>query len=75
MRVWERGCGETWACGTGACASVVAAVLNGHAEFDTDVLVHLNGGDLTIRWPSLTEPVMMRGPAETVFRGEVRIDA
>jgi diaminopimelate epimerase len=75
MRVWERGCGETWACGTGACASLVAAVLNGHCQLDTDVLLHLNGGDLIIRWPSRDEAVLMTGPAETVFRGEVPVDA
>ena len=48
MRVWERGSGETWACGTGACAVAVAAVLNGFADMGKDILVHLRGGDLTI---------------------------
>jgi diaminopimelate epimerase len=52
MRVWERGCGETWACGTGACASVVAAVLNGHCVYGAEVTVVLNGGELQITWPA-----------------------
>jgi diaminopimelate epimerase len=73
MRVWERGCGETWACGTGACASVVAAVLSGHARFGTDITVALNGGDLTINWPAADKPVLMTGPATTVYRGQVAL--
>jgi diaminopimelate epimerase len=73
MRVWERGCGETWACGTGACASVVAAVLSGYARHGTDVTVALNGGDLTINWPAADRPVLMTGPATTVFRGQVAL--
>lgn len=71
MRVWERGCGETQACGTGACASVVAAVLNGHCQYGTEVTVRLNGGDLRITWPSEDQSVLMTGPAETAFRGEL----
>lgn len=71
MRVWERGCGETWACGTGACASVVAAVLNGHSEHGAEVEVVLNGGELRIVWPAPDAEVLMTGPAETVFRGEI----
>lgn len=71
MRVWERGSGETWACGTGACASVVAAVLNGFCQKDADVVVHLLGGDLVIRYTD--ETVLMTGPAELVFTGEVDI--
>jgi len=69
MRVWERGCGETWACGTGACATVVAAVLEGRASYGEDVTVHLNGGDLTIQWPAPDATVLMTGPAEIAFTG------
>lgn len=70
MRVWERGCGETLACGTGATASTVAAILNGHT-FDT-VMVHLLGGDLTIEWRN-HEDLYMTGSAQTVFTGEYDI--
>ena len=69
MRVWERGSGETWACGTGACASVVAACLNGYCKKGEDVTVHLRGGDLVVRYTD--ETVMMEGPAATVFEGTV----
>lgn len=69
MRVWERGSGETWACGTGACATAVAAVLNGHCKMDTDITIHLRGGDLVIRYTGQT--VLMTGPATTVFEGEI----
>ena len=72
MRVWERGSGETWACGTGACATVVAACLNGYCRKGEDITVHLRGGDLVIRYSDAT--VMMTGPAATVFEGEVCID-
>ena len=68
MRVWERGSGETMACGTGACATAVAAILNGYAE--RDVTVHLLGGDLEIRWDETDNCVYMTGPAATVFTGE-----
>ena len=68
MRVWERGSGETMACGTGACATAVAAILNGYAE--RDVTVHLLGGDLEIRWDETDNCVYMTGPASTVFTGE-----
>ncbi len=71
MRVWERGSGETWACGTGTCASVVAACLNGYAEKDTDVRVKLRGGELVIRYTD--ETVFMTGPATEAFRGTVEI--
>lgn len=71
MRVWERGSGETWACGTGACAAAVAAVENGYAFKDTDILVHLKGGDLTIKYTD--ETVWMTGEAITVFEGYVEI--
>jgi diaminopimelate epimerase len=71
MRVWERGCGETWACGTGACASAVAAVLNGHARHGVDITLALNGGELVINWPGPDRAVLMTGPATTVYRGSV----
>ncbi len=67
MRVWERGSGETQACGTGACAAAVAAVLNGLTE--RTVLCHLPGGDLTLEWAESGE-VYMTGPATEVFSGE-----
>lgn len=67
MRVWERGAGPTLACGTGTCASVVAAVLNG--KTGRKVLVHLDGGDLTIEWGE-DNHVYKTGPAIEVFRGE-----
>lgn len=71
MRVWERGSGETWACGTGACATAVAACLNGYCRKGEDITVHLRGGDLVIRYTD--ETVIMTGPATTVFEGEVEI--
>jgi len=70
MRVWERGAGETLACGTGACAAAVAAVMNGLSRKDSDIKVVLKGGELTIRWDSATDEVFMTGPAETVCDGE-----
>ena len=70
MRVWERGSGETWACGTGACAVTVACALTGRTG--RRVLVHLRGGDLTIFWDEQTNEVEMTGPAEFVFDGEVK---
>lgn len=69
MRVWERGAGETLACGTGACASVMAAVLNGFT--DDRVLVHLAGGDLRIEYHRENKHLFMTGPAVTVFEGEI----
>lgn len=69
MRVWERGAGETWACGTGACAVAVACIWNGETE-DT-VLVKLRGGDLKIHWDREKNTVFMTGPATTVFEGEL----
>ncbi len=69
MRVWERGAGETLACGTGACASAVAAVLNGYTS--RKVKVHLLGGDLSIEWNEKDNHVYMTGPATTVFDGEI----
>ena len=70
MRVWERGSGETHACGTGACASAVAAVLNGFCPRDEEILIHLRGGDLAITYKS-DETVIMRGPAEFICEGKV----
>ena len=72
MRVWERGSGETWACGTGACASVVAACENGYCNKDEDVTVKLIGGELTVRYTSDGE-VYLTGNAVNVFDGEVII--
>lgn len=71
MRVWERGSGETLACGTGACASVVAAVLNG--KTDREVTVSLRGGELKIEWKKEDGHIYMTGPAETVFEGTVAV--
>ncbi|MDO5417841.1 MAG: diaminopimelate epimerase [Lachnospiraceae bacterium] len=71
MRVWERGSGETWACGTGATASAVAAILMGYTE--NEVVVSLKGGDLTIEWNRETGHVFMTGPAAEVFEGEITI--
>ena len=68
MRVWERGSGETLACGTGACAVAVACVLNGLTE--DEVTVKLLGGDLQIKWDREKNTVYMTGPAEVVFDGE-----
>ncbi len=72
MRVWERGSGETWACGTGACAAAVAAVLNGYCQYDQDITVHLKGGTVIIRCQS-DGTVTMTGDAKTVFKGTVEL--
>jgi diaminopimelate epimerase len=71
MRVWERGSAETWACGTGTCATVMACILN--KKTDNKVLVHLRGGDLTIEYIPKTNHVFMTGPATEVFSGEIDI--
>jgi diaminopimelate epimerase len=71
LRVWERGVGETQACGTGACASVVAAVLNGYSEHGQDVTVQLNGGQLVVNWPARDRSVRMTGPVVFVYKGEI----
>ena len=68
MRTWERGSGITQACGTGACAVVVAGVLE--RKLDRNVLVHLPGGDLSIEWSDTDQHVYMTGPATEVFSGE-----
>jgi diaminopimelate epimerase len=70
MRVWERGSGETFACGTGTCAAVVAAVLNKICPLGEEVLVHLKGGDLRITYKE-DGTVMMTGPATYVFEGTI----
>jgi len=70
FRVWERGVGETLACGTGACAALVAAVLN--KKTDREATIHLPGGDLYIQWAD-DGNIYMTGPAELVFRGEMEI--
>lgn len=71
MRVWERGSGETLACGTGSCATAVASILNGLT--DNLVTIHLLGGDLIIEWDQAENTVYMTGPAAFVFDGEINI--
>ena len=71
MRVWERGSGETLACGTGACAVAVASILNGHVDGEKPVTVKLLGGDLEIFWDRQENLVYMTGSATTVFDGEI----
>ena len=71
MRVWERGSGETWACGTGACAAVVAAVENGYCEKGDLVTVELKGGSLVISYTD--DGVSMTGNAVKVFEGEIEV--
>ncbi|MDE6956811.1 MAG: diaminopimelate epimerase [Lachnospiraceae bacterium] len=71
MRVWERGSGETLACGTGACAVAVASILNGLAK--REVTVRLLGGELKIEWDEKTNHVFMTGPAAVVFDGEIAL--
>lgn len=73
MRVWERGSGETWACGTGTCAAVVAACENGFCPKGQDVLVHLRGGDLIINYTD--ETVYMTGSATSVFSGTIDVSS
>ena len=69
MRVWERGTGETLACGTGCCATAVACILNGFTE--DEITVHVLGGKIKILWDRESNLVYMTGPAETVFEGEI----
>jgi diaminopimelate epimerase len=70
MRVWERGAGETLACGTGACAVTVAGALSGRTE--RKLTLHLKGGDLSVEW-SADNRVRMTGPAEEVYHGTITI--
>jgi diaminopimelate epimerase len=72
LRVYERGAGETLACGTGACAAVVAGIRRGLLA--SPVRVATRGGELTIAWAGADNPVLMTGPAETVFEGEIEIE-
>jgi diaminopimelate epimerase len=71
LRVFERGSGETLACGTGACAAAVAGIQRGWLQ--SPVQVALPGGELTIEWAGDAQPVLMTGPATTVFRGQIRL--
>ncbi|HEX8010495.1 MAG TPA: diaminopimelate epimerase [Casimicrobiaceae bacterium] len=71
LRVWERGAGETLSCGSGACAAAVAGIRRG--LLDSPVTVETRGGTLTVAWVGADAPVMMTGPAETVFEGEWRV--
>ena len=71
MRVWERGTGETLACGTGTCATAVACILNGKTE--DEVTVKLLGGELIIRWDRNANIIYMTGPAKVVFDGEIEV--
>lgn len=72
MRVWERGSGETLACGTGACAVAVAACINGICERGSEINVHLRGGILNVKWGN--DSVWMTGAAELVYTGEIEIN-
>ncbi len=71
MKVWERGAGRTLACGTGACAALVAASLTGRAQ--DSAIIHLDGGDLYIHWDKETNHIFKTGPATLVFEGRIRI--
>ena len=71
LRVWERGAGETLACGTGACAVTVASILNDKVDGSKPVTVQLLGGDLNISWERDENLIYMTGPATTVFDGEI----
>jgi carbamoyl-phosphate synthase large subunit len=71
MRVWERGSGETLACGTGACAAAVAAVLNGHCHKGENITVKQKGGDLMVKYTD--DAVYMTGKVQKVFEGVVEI--
>ena len=68
MRVWERGTGETLACGTGCCATAVACILNGLT--DDEITVHVRGGDINVKWDKETNHIFMTGPAEYSFRAD-----
>ncbi len=73
IRIWERGAGETWGCGTGACAAAVASVLRGQSPAGEPITVSSVGGDLVIRW-SPGEPMEMSGPAETIYEGRYPLE-
>ena len=72
MRVWERGSGITQACGTGACATAVAAVINGKADRKSEII--MDGGSLIIEWDEKTDKIYMTGPATKVFDGTIEIE-
>ena len=72
LRVWERGSGITLACGTGACATAVAASLTGRAGRKIDIV--MDGGTLNIAWSEMDNHVYMTGPAEFVFEGEIEVE-
>jgi diaminopimelate epimerase len=71
LRVWERGAGETLACGSGACAAAVAGILRG--ALDSPVTVQARGGELRIAWAGAGRAVLMSGPAQAVFEGEIEL--
>jgi diaminopimelate epimerase len=71
LRVFERGTGETLACGSGACAAVVSGIIQG--VLDQQVQVALPGGNLMIKWQGKGQPVLMSGPAATVFQGRIEL--
>jgi diaminopimelate epimerase len=74
LRVYERGAGETLACGTGACAAVVAGIRRGRLRAGVPVVVETRGGELAIAWAGgSADPVMMSGPAERVYEGEIEL--
>jgi diaminopimelate epimerase len=73
MRVWERGTGETLACGTGACATLVAAILNGYTAIGKQAAIQLPGGGLDIKWDAETKHVYMTGDATMVFEGNYEL--
>jgi diaminopimelate epimerase len=71
IRIWERGAGETLGCGTGACAVTANAVKLGYSNYGHDLRIDSKGGSLVINWPSENEPILMTGPAEFVYEGEI----
>ena len=72
MRVWERGTGETLACGTGCCATAVACILNGYT--DEEITIHVLGGDIRVKWDKETGHIIMTGPAAVSFTGEIEVE-